>query len=91
VKRKYYDISLDGKIVATRFTWNSAVRAVEQLVKERSRSLALWGGPPVIYNLVASTNDHSPTDKYTVVNGLRTWQSSTETLHFIITLRPWSA
>ena len=90
MKRKYYDISLDGKIVATRFTWNSAVRAVEQLVKERSRSLALWGAP-VIYNLVASTNDHSQTDKYTIVNGLRTWQSSTETLHFIITLRPWSA
>lgn len=91
MKRKYYDISLDGKIVATRFAWNSAVQAVEKLVKERSRSLATWGGPPVIYHLIASTADHSPTDKYTVVSGLRTWQSSTETLHFVITLRPWSA
>ncbi len=84
MKRKYYDISLDGKIVATRFAWNSAVRAVEQLVKERSRSLV------TIYKLIASTADRSPTDKYTIVSGLRTWQSSTETLHFIITLRPWS-
>ncbi len=91
MKRKYYDISLDGKIVATRFAWNSAVRAVEQLVKERVKLAAVEHERGIEYHLIASTADHSPTDKYTVVSGLRTWQSSTETLHFVITLRPWSA
>lgn len=84
VKRKYYDITLDGKIVATRFAWNSAVRAVAQLVRERCRSL----GTLEFYNLIAVTTDRSSTDKYTIVDGLVTWQSSTETLHFVITLRP---
>jgi hypothetical protein len=82
MKRKYYDISLDGKIVATRFAWNSAVRAVEQLVWSKMIAERVSD-----YRLIASAADRSPTDKYTIVRGLRTWQSSTETLHFVITLR----
>jgi len=87
MKRKSYDISLDGKIVATRFAWNSAVRAVEQLVGERARLAAVEHERGIEYRLIATTIDRSPTDKYTVVSGRRTWQSSIETLHFVITLR----
>ena len=87
MKRQYFDISLNGSVVATTFAWNSAIRVIEKLVGERSRSLVTRGGPPVIYNLVGSTSTRDPNDKYRMLSGHRTWQSGTETLHYTIALR----
>ena len=87
MKRQYFDISLNGAVVATAFAWNSGIRAIEELVRVRSRSLVTRGGPPVIYNLVSSTSARDPNDKYRMLSGHRTWQSDTETLHYAIALR----
>lgn len=48
MKREYFDIILNGSVVATRFAWNTAIRAVEQLVRERARKQG------VVYRLVDS-------------------------------------
>ena len=40
MKRQYFDISLNGAVVATTFAWNSAIREIERLVRERAREVA---------------------------------------------------
>jgi hypothetical protein len=87
MKRQHFNISLNGSIVATTFAWNSAIRAIEELVRVRSRSRVTRGGPPVVYNLVSSASVRDPNDKYRMLSGHRTWQSDTETLHYAIALR----
>lgn len=79
MKRQYFDISLNGAVVATTCAWNSAIRAIERLVRERSLSVA------EVYKLVES--DTSGPDKWHFTRGHRTWQSPHETLRYDIELR----
>ena len=70
MKRQYFDISLNGAVVATTFAWNSAIRTIERLVRERSVAV---GG---LYKLVDSLSEG--TDKWHFTHGHRTWQSPHE-------------
>lgn len=79
MKRQYFDISLNGAVVATTFAWNSAIRAIERLVRERSVAV---GG---VYKLVDSLSEGQ--DKWHFTRGHRTWQSLHETLRYDIKLR----
>jgi hypothetical protein len=78
MKRQYFDISLNGSVVATAFAWNSAIRAIERLVHARVTGA---------YKLISSASVRDPNDKYRMLSGHRTWQSDTETLHYTIVLR----
>ncbi len=80
MERRYFDISLNGSVVATTFAWNSAIRAIERLVRERAR---LAGG--AAYKLVDSRS--AGQDKWHFTRGHRTWQSPHETLRYDIKLR----
>ena len=71
MKRQYFDISLNGTVVATTFTWNSAIRTIERLVRERSVAVG------VVYKLVDSLTEGP--DKWHFTHGHRTWQSPHET------------
>lgn len=82
MKRQYFDISLNGSVVATTFAWNSAVCVIERLV--HARVLATTGA---VYKLISSASVRDPNDKYRMLSGHRTWQSDTETLHYTIVLR----
>ena len=79
MKRQYFDISLNGAVVATTFAWNSAIRKIERLVLERSMAV---GG---VYKLVDSRS--AGQDKWHFTRGHRTWQSPHETLRYNIELR----
>lgn len=79
MKRQYFDISLDGTVVATTYAWNSAIRTIERLVRERSVAV---GG---VYKLVDSRSEGP--DKWHFTHGHRTWQSPHETLRYDINLR----
>ena len=79
MKRQHFDISLNGAVVATTFAWNAAVRAIERLVRERARLVA------VEYKLVESHTEGP--DKWHFTRGHRTWQSPHETLRYDIKLR----
>ena len=72
MKRQYFDISLNGAVVATTFAWNSAIR---------ERSVAVGG----VYKLVDSLSEGP--DKWHFTHGHRTWRSAHETLRFDIKLR----
>jgi hypothetical protein len=85
VKRQYFDISLNGAVVATTFAWNSAIRKIERLVRERSLSVAEESKKDAVYKLVES--DTSGPDKWHFTHGHRTWQSPHETLRYDIKLR----
>ena len=79
MKRQYFDISLNGSVVATTFAWNSAIRTIERLVRERSVAV---GG---VYKLVESHTDGP--DKWHFTRGYRTRRSAHETLRYDIKLR----
>lgn len=79
MKRQHFDISLDGTVVATTYAWNSAIRTIERLVRERSVAV---GG---VYKLVDSHTEGP--DKWHFTRGHRTWQSPHETLRYDIKLR----
>ena len=85
MKRQYFDISLNGSVVATTFAWNAAIRAIERLVRERARLVAEEGKKDAVYKLVES--DTSGPDKWHFTRGHRTWQSPHETLRYDIKLR----
>ena len=72
MKRQYFDISLNGAVVATTFAWNSAIR---------ERSVAVGG----VYKLVDSLSEGP--DKWHFTHGHRTWRSAHETLRYDIKLR----
>ena len=72
MKRQYFDISLNGAVVATTFAWNSAIR---------ERSVAVGG----VYKLVDSLSEGP--DKWHFTSGHRTWRSALETLRYDIKLR----
>ena len=82
MKRQYFDISLNGAVVATTFAWNSAIRTIERLVRERSMSVAVESRKDTAYKLVDS---HTEGPDFT--RGHRTWQSPHETLRYDIKLR----
>ena len=79
MKRQHFDISLNGAVVATAYAWNSAIRTIERLVRERSVAV---GG---VYKLVDSHT--GGLDKWHFTRGHRTWQSAHETLRYDINLR----
>lgn len=79
MERQHFDISLDGTVVATTYAWNSAIRTIERLVRERSVAV---GG---VYKLVDSHTEGP--DKWHFTRGHRTWQSPRETLRYDIKLR----
>lgn len=91
MKRQYFDISLNGSIVATTYAWNSAIRTIERLVRERSVAV---GG---VYKLVDSRSEGPDKWHFTrghyikcpqrFTRGHRTWQSAHETLRYDINLR----
>ena len=81
MKRQHFDISLNGTVVATTFAWNSAIRAIESLVRERARLAAV----DAVYKLVESHSEGP--DKWHFTHGHRTWQSANETLRYDIKLR----
>ena len=85
MKRQYFDISLNGSVVATTFAWNAAIRAIERLVRERARSVAVEGEKGAVYKLVES-HTGGP-DKWHFTHGHRTWRSAHETLRYDIELR----
>ena len=85
VKRQYFDISLNGAVVATTFAWNSAIRTIERLVRERSMSVAVESRKDTAYKLVDSHTEGP--DKWHFTRGHRTWQSPHETLRYDIKLR----
>ena len=85
MKRQYFDISLNGAVVATTFAWNSAIRTIERLVRERSMSVAVESRKDTAYKLVDS-HTVGP-DKWHFTHGHRTWQSPHETLQYDIKLR----
>ena len=85
MKRQHFDISLNGSIVATTCAWNSAIRAIERLVRERSVAVAEESKKDAVYKLVES--DTSGPDKWHFTRGHRTWQSPHETLRYDIKLR----
>lgn len=87
MKRKYFDISLNGSVVATRFAWNAAIRAIEEHVKQRARLLAVETEKDVSYRLVESHSERAPGDKWHFIRGYRVWQSAHETLRYTIELR----
>lgn len=85
MKRQYFDISLNGAVVATTFAWNSAIRKIERLVLERSMSVAVESGKGAVYKLVDSHTEGP--DKWHFTRGHRTWRSAHETLRYDIELR----
>ena len=85
MKRQYFDISLNGAVVATTFAWNSAIRKIERLVRERSVAVAVESRVDTAYKLVDSHTEGP--DKWHFTHGHRTWQSSHETLRYDIKLR----
>ena len=85
MKRQHFDISLNGTVVATTFAWNAAIRAIERLVWERARSVALESKKDAVYKLVESHTEGP--DKWHFTRGHRTWQSAHETLRYDIELR----
>ena len=89
MKRQYFDISLNGAVVATTFAWNSAIRKIERLVRERAREVAgcstTYAQANAAYTLVDSLSEG--TDKWHFTRGHRTWQSPHETLRYDIKLR----
>ena len=87
MKRKHFDISLNGSVVATRFAWNAAIRAIEEHLRKRARLLAVETEKDASYHLVESHSEKAPNDKWHFVRGHRTWQSAHETLRYTIELR----
>ena len=100
MKRQYFDISLNGSVVATTFAWNSVIRTIEKLARERAhlvsgkritcelhKQLVAAGEKDATYKLISSASIRDPNDKYRMLSGHRTWQSDTETLHYTIVLR----
>lgn len=85
MKRQYFDISLNGAVVATTFAWNAAIRAIERLVRERARLVAVEGEKDTVYKLVESHTEGP--DKWHFTHGHRTWRSAHETLRYGIKLR----
>lgn len=89
MKRQYFDISLNGAVVATMFAWNSAIRKIERLVRERAREVAgcstTYAQANAAYTLVDSHTEGP--DKWHFTRGHRTWQSPHETLRYDIKLR----
>lgn len=85
MKRQHFDISLNGSVVATTFAWNAAIRAIERLVRERARLVAIEGEKDAIYRLVESHTEGP--DKWHFTHGHRTWRSAYETLRYDIELR----
>lgn len=85
MKRQHFDISLNGSVVATTFAWNAAIRAIESLVWERARSVALESKKDAVYKLVESHTEGP--DKWHFTHGHRTWRSAHETLRYDIALR----
>ena len=85
MKRQYFDISLNGAVVATTFAWNSAIRKIERLVLERSMSVAVESRKDTAYKLVDSHTEGP--DKWHFTRGHRTWRSAHETLRYDIELR----
>ena len=89
MKRQYFDISLNGAVVATTFAWNSAIRTIERLVRERAREVAgcstTYAQANAAYTLVDSHTEGP--DKWHFTHGHRTWQSPHETLRYDIKLR----
>ena len=85
MKRQHFDISLNGSVVATTFAWNAAIRAIERLVRERARLVAVEGGKDAVYKLVESHTEGP--DKWHFMRGYRTWRSPHETLRYDIELR----
>ena len=102
MKRQYFDISLNGAVVATTFAWNAAIREIERLVRERARevarrslgtarsaSLSAWGERSVAVGGLYKLVDSlsEGTDKWHFTHGHRTWRSAHETLRYDIKLR----
>lgn len=89
MKRQYFDISLNGAVVATTFAWNAAIRAIERLVRERAREVAgcstTYAQANAAYTLVDSHTEGP--DKWHFTHGHRTWRSAHETLRYDIELR----
>ena len=87
MKRKYFDINLNGSVVATRFAWNAAIRAIEDHLRKRAFSVAKEQNQNATYRLVESHSEKAPNDKWHFIRGYRVWQSAHETLRYTIELR----
>ena len=85
MKRQYFDIRLNGSVVATTFAWNAAIRAIERMVRERSVLVAVESRKDAVYKLVDSHTEGP--DKWHFTHGHRTWRSAHETLRYDIELR----
>ena len=92
MKRQYFDISLNGTVVATTFAWNAAIRAIERMVRERAREVAgcstTYAQANAAYTLVDSHTEGPITlPLREPTHGHRTWRSAHETLRYDIELR----
>jgi len=87
MKRKYYDVRLNGEVIATRFTFNAAVNSgVVSHVRGRAAATGFQ------YSLTDWTNEKvRPSDEHLyddeLIGATRTWESPKETLTYTIELR----